>query len=103
MHSAPADAVAALGEGGPQRLYPVVGANGSLEGVVTRFDLHGLTTRAVSDPSARLETILRKTPTVAHPDEPLRVIVHRMAETGGMMRRYSRGDPTSARRISACR
>jgi chloride channel protein, CIC family len=68
--------------GGPQRLYPVVGANGSLEGVVTRFDLHGLATRAVSDPNARLETILRKAPTVAHPDEPLRVIVHRMAETG---------------------
>jgi chloride channel protein, CIC family len=68
--------------GGPQRLYPVVAANGSLEGVVTRFDLHGLATRAVSDPSVRLESILRKTPTVGHPDEPLRIIVHRMAETG---------------------
>ncbi|HEX5107261.1 MAG TPA: chloride channel protein [Vicinamibacterales bacterium] len=68
--------------GGPQRLYPVVCANGTLQGVVTRFDLHDLTTRAAADPTARLESILRKTPTVAHPDEPLRVIAHRMAETG---------------------
>jgi H+/Cl- antiporter ClcA len=68
--------------GGPQRLYPVVGAGGALEGVVTRFDLHELTTRAASDPTVRLESILRKTPVVAHPDEPLRAIVHRMAETG---------------------
>jgi len=68
--------------GGPQRLYPVVAANGRLEGVVTRFDLHDLVNRAASDPKATLETILRKTPTVAHPDEPLRAVVHRMAETG---------------------
>jgi H+/Cl- antiporter ClcA len=68
--------------GGPQRLYPVVGTGGALEGVVTRFDLHELTTRAASDPTVRLESILRKTPVVAHPDEPLRAIVHRMAETG---------------------
>jgi H+/Cl- antiporter ClcA len=68
--------------GGPQRLYPVVAADGALEGVVTRFDLHGLVTRATVDPGAKLETILRKTPTVAHPDEPLRAVVHRMAETG---------------------
>ena len=68
--------------GGPQRLYPVVSAGGTLEGVVTRFDLRELANRAGADPSACLETILRKTPTVAHPDEPLRVIVHRMAETG---------------------
>jgi chloride channel protein, CIC family len=68
--------------GGPQRLYPVVGTGGALEGVVTRFDLHELTTRAANDPTVRLESILRKTPVVAHPDEPLRAIVHRMAETG---------------------
>jgi len=68
--------------GGPQRLYPVVGSSGALEGVVTRFDLHELTTRAASDPTVRLDSILRKTPVVAHPDEPLRAIVHRMAETG---------------------
>ena len=50
-------------------------------GVVTRVDLqqhvdagHGEGTRALS-------SIVRSTPVVAFPDEPLRVIVHRMAET----------------------
>ncbi|MGH9310741.1 MAG: chloride channel protein, partial [Vicinamibacterales bacterium] len=68
--------------GGPQRLYPVVGRAGGLEGVVTRFDLHQLATRAQGDPAARLQDILRQNPTVAYTDEPLRVIAHRMAETG---------------------
>ena len=67
--------------GGPQRLYPVVSAGGSLEGVVTRFDLHTLVHRS-GGPPPRLETILRRNPTVAYADEPLRAVVHRMAETG---------------------
>ena len=66
--------------GGPQRLYPVVGGDGCLEGVVTRFDLHGLVNGAAAE--VRLDTILRKAATVAHPDEPLRVVAQRMAETG---------------------
>jgi H+/Cl- antiporter ClcA len=67
--------------GGPQRLYPVVGVEGRLEGVVTRADL---TRVAASDGSdgRDLRSIVRDRPTVAYPDEPLRVIVHRMAETG---------------------
>lgn len=68
--------------GGPQRLYPVVDAAGRLEGVVTRFDLHQLAARAAADPEATLDAILRRNPAVAHPDEPLRVIAHRMAQTG---------------------
>jgi H+/Cl- antiporter ClcA len=68
--------------GGPQRLYPVVGADGRLEGVVTRFDLHQLAERAHVDPTASLDSILRRNPAVAHPDEPLRIVVHRMAQTG---------------------
>jgi H+/Cl- antiporter ClcA len=68
--------------GGPQRLYPVIGANGRLEGVVTRFDLRQLADRARTDPTERLEKILRRDVTVAYPDEPLRLIAHRMAETG---------------------
>ena len=67
--------------GGPQRLYPVVDAAGILAGVVTRYDLHGLVDRASSDPSLRLEIILKRTPITARPDEPLRAVVHRMAET----------------------
>ncbi|MCC7009944.1 MAG: chloride channel protein [Acidobacteria bacterium] len=68
--------------GGPQRLYPVVAADRSLAGVVTRFDLHDLARRAAADPRARLEQILRTAPAVAYPDEPLRVVVHRMADSG---------------------
>jgi CBS domain-containing protein len=68
--------------GGPQRLYPVVSAGDRLEGVVTRFDLHQLVSRAATEPGVRLESILRPQPVVAYPDEPLRVIAHRMAETG---------------------
>jgi H+/Cl- antiporter ClcA len=66
--------------GGPQRLYPVVDAAGVLMGVVTRFDLHGLAVRG--DRTGGLKEIMRATPTVAFPDEPLRGVVHRMAETG---------------------
>ena len=68
--------------GGPQRLYPVVNAAGHLEGVVTRFDLRQRAEQGHEGPHAGLRTILRGNPTVAHPDEPLRVIAHRMAETG---------------------
>ena len=68
--------------GGPQRLYPIVGAGGRLEGVVTRFDLRRLAETMHSDPGARLDQILRRDPAVAHPDEPLRAIAHRMAVMG---------------------
>jgi H+/Cl- antiporter ClcA len=69
--------------GGPQRLYPVVGSDGQLEGVVTRFDLRLLADAAAATvPPPKLESILRTEPTVAYADEPLRMIAHRMAETG---------------------
>jgi len=53
-----------------------------LEGVVTRFDLRQLARQAAVEPGVHLASILRTRPTVAHPDEPLRAVVHRMAETG---------------------
>lgn len=68
--------------GGPQRLYAVVGEDERLEGVVTRFDLHQLAGRAAGDPAAHLDTILRRTAVCAYPDEPLRAIAQRMADTG---------------------
>lgn len=68
--------------GGPQRLYPVIDAKGRLEGVVTRFDLYQLVARASTDREATLDTILRRDPAIAYPDEPLRLVVHRMADTG---------------------
>ena len=67
---------------GPQQLFPVVDGNRRLEGIVTRYALQQLAERAALDPSARLESIINATPTVAYPDEPLRVIVQRMAATG---------------------
>ncbi|HKR08855.1 MAG TPA: chloride channel protein [Gemmatimonadaceae bacterium] len=62
---------------GSQRLFPVVDESRRLVGVVTRVDL-----QRVVDGADELVKVLRATPTVAHPDEPLRVIVHRMAHTG---------------------
>jgi len=62
-----------------QRLYPVSSADGNLEGVVTREDLQKL----VRDPGvASLSDVIRKPRAVAYPDEPLRMVVNRMADTG---------------------
>jgi chloride channel protein, CIC family len=66
-----------------QRLYPVVDAERRLAGLATRTDLLALAERASGgDPAARLSDVVRASPVVAYPDEPLRVVVHRMAETG---------------------
>ena len=61
-----------------QRLYPVVGPQSALVGVVTRKDLQKL----ASEGHAALADVIRNNPTVAYPDEPLRIVVNRMAETG---------------------
>jgi H+/Cl- antiporter ClcA len=65
---------------GPQRLYPIVDEALGVIGVATRMDLQQHVDAERED--TRLEAIVRTQPVVAHPDEPLRVIVHRMAETG---------------------
>jgi CBS domain-containing protein len=62
-----------------QRLYPVVTPDRVLAGVVTRRDLRQL---ATDGNSTELSKVMRKDPVVAHADEPLRVVVYRMAETG---------------------
>jgi len=64
----------------PQHLFPVVDDARRLLGVVTRMDLQ----RHLSDGENGdgLGGIMRSSPAVAKPDEPLRVVVHRMAETG---------------------
>ena len=61
-----------------QRLYPVVDKNHRLLGVVTRSELQDLARMA---PAARFRADPHY-PKVAYPDEPLRYIVYRMAETG---------------------
>ncbi|MGE5816181.1 MAG: CBS domain-containing protein, partial [Acidobacteriota bacterium] len=84
--SAPLDRIAESlrfdSDRGPQRLYPVVGPDRRLEGIVTRFELRRFVGAANGERAATLEAILQRNPKVAYPDEPLRVVVHRMAETG---------------------
>ncbi|HLL80210.1 MAG TPA: chloride channel protein [Ktedonobacteraceae bacterium] len=93
-----------------QRLYPVVDAEQLMKGVVTRTDLQVLQQRLAAetvgpdgqsehdghdghdkvlvnhetghDDGELLPKMLHKQPTVAYPDEPLRSVVYRMAETG---------------------
>jgi len=59
----------------PQRLYPVVDRGGCLVGVVRR-------SRLLARRNAALAAVIERDPVVAHPDEPLRVVAYRMAETG---------------------
>ena len=63
-----------------QRLYPVVDGDHRLLGVVTRSHLEHSVHTAPS--SIRIADIAHSLAVVAHPDEPLRAIVHRMASTG---------------------
>jgi len=65
-----------------QRLYPVVASDERLAGVVTRADLQRVVEHRAAEGAASLASVVRGKPVVANPDEPLRVIVHRMAETG---------------------
>ena len=65
-----------------QRLYPVVDAGRALLGVVTRNDLQQLVDATPGEGVPPLTSIMRSDPVVAYPDEPLRLVVYRMAETG---------------------
>ncbi|HEX5230265.1 MAG TPA: chloride channel protein [Bryobacteraceae bacterium] len=63
-----------------QYLYPVVKDTRQLAGVITRNDL----TKWMQEerpPDEKLNDAVKE-PVVAYPDEPLRVVVYRMAETG---------------------
>ncbi len=62
-----------------QHLFPVVDSERRVKGVVTRKQLRSLMDS--EKPSASLGDVLRD-PVVAHPDEPLSIVVLRMAETG---------------------
>lgn len=66
-----------------QRLYPVVDEQEAMVGVVTRRDLQSAL-QAVDGERGMLKEIghIRSCPVVAYPDEPLRVVAYRMAETG---------------------
>jgi CIC family chloride channel protein len=66
-----------------QVLYPIVNADGRLQSVVTRNQLLELLKAHGTDGGgAPLSDLVSGKAAVAHPDEPLRVVVYRMAETG---------------------
>jgi CIC family chloride channel protein len=66
-----------------QRLYPVIAPTGSLQGVVTSNDLQKLLLEQQTEGNSRqLAEMIQANPVVAYPDEPLRLVVYRMAETG---------------------
>jgi CBS domain-containing protein len=67
----------------PQLLYPVVDDEYSLVGVMRHNDLQRVMAEGEAGERSRLTAdVLRRDPAVAYPDEPLRVVVYRMAETG---------------------
>jgi len=82
----PAAVAALLGGDGRRRrqlLYPVVDSGQRLVGVVTRSDLEAFADEHRTPGATRtFAELVNCTPNVAHPDEPLRAVVYRMAETG---------------------
>ena len=75
-----ADAIGGTRRG--QSLFAVVNSAGELVGVVTRWVLEQWAAQApINGESRPLESIVRR-PVIAYLDEPLRVIVNRMAQTG---------------------
>jgi len=67
------------GNGWRQRLYPVVGPDGELEGLVTRRDL--FTANTEGDGSTRLGELMRDAVVLTHADQTLRHVAELMAES----------------------
>jgi CBS domain-containing protein len=67
-----------------QRLFPVMDAERRLDGVITRKSLQKLIQKysASDGENLHLAELVNPKPVVAYPDEPLRTVVYRMAETG---------------------
>jgi CIC family chloride channel protein len=67
-----------------QRVYPVIDRDQRLLGVMTRHDLlNALASQRNGGPqNVQLSEVIAKAPVVAYPEEPLRIVVNRMAATG---------------------
>ena len=67
-----------------QRLYPVIDGARSLVGTVTRAGLKSFLSNVTvaESSSVLLDDIMQPEPMVAYPDEPLRIVVNRMAASG---------------------
>ncbi len=64
-----------------QLLYPLIDQEGKLRGTITRNTLHSLLTDGRWR-NAPLSEVATNEPVVAYADEPLRLVVNRMAESG---------------------
>jgi H+/Cl- antiporter ClcA len=64
-----------------QRLYPVVDSRAKLVGVITRKSLQSIEETDESGNPRLVNALMKTKPVVAYPDEPLRAVVYRMAET----------------------
>ena len=64
-----------------QHLYPIIGDDAGVIGVVTRKDMRRLLAED-SRSNVRLGELARRQPAVAYPDESLRAVVYKMAESG---------------------
>jgi CIC family chloride channel protein len=69
------------GERRAQSIFAVVDEGGELAGIVTRWVLERWAEAPRDEAAPSLSSIVR-IPVIAYPDEPLRVLVNRMAETG---------------------
>jgi CBS domain-containing protein len=67
-----------------QRVYPVIDGNQHLIGMMTRYDLLNAleNERNGGKHNVQLSEVIVKAPVVAYPEEPLRIVVNRMAATG---------------------
>jgi CIC family chloride channel protein len=64
-----------------QYLYPVLDANQQLVGVLTRSDLHRFMETGLNGRDLKLGQVMSLDPVICSPDESLRTVVYRMAET----------------------
>jgi CBS domain-containing protein len=64
-----------------QHLYPIIGDDAAVIGVMTRKDMRRFLAED-SRSSVRLGELARRQPAVAYPDESLRAVVYKMAESG---------------------
>lgn len=71
-----------LGPAWVQMLFPLVDQHKRLIGVVTRRMLQRISSEDWAASTRSLADVAIKTPIVAYPNEPLRLVIYRMAETG---------------------
>ncbi len=82
--------------GSGQTLYPVIGEDRRLAGIITRQDLERILKNG--DRGRTLGDLAAKSPVVALAEEPLRAVAYRMAETG--LTRFPVVDPRDSHKLA---